>query len=163
MFCLIGSQELIWGEGKIIIFTNFDTAQDDKQKLASYANFIYSTDTTLPVQSISLDNVPGSTVDYVKASRINWHISESKTPLIAPSVDIVKVALASGIQCVPIPFLSNPMASIKDLWSMWNGAPYILKPEATRYTQPNPIVPAKVSQKLNASIQGQEPGKVVVN
>jgi hypothetical protein len=67
------------------------------------------------------------------------------------------------MQCVPIPFLSNPMASIQNIWSLWNGASYMLKPEAARYTQPDPIVPAQPSQKLNASIQGHEPGRVVVN
>jgi hypothetical protein len=153
---------LSYMDNKIIIFTDFDTAQDDKQTLASYANFIYSTDTSLPVQSVTLEDLPGSTVDYVTPARINWHIAQSKTPLIAPSVDTVNVALAAGMQCVPIPFLSTPMASIKEIWSKWNGAPYILKPEKTRYTQPDPIVPAQVSQKLNASIQGQEPGQVVV-
>jgi hypothetical protein len=38
-----------------------------------------------------------------------------------------------------------------------------LKAEKARYTQPAPVVPAQVSTKLNASIQGQKPGNLVVN
>lgn len=156
-------------KGKIIIFTNFDTAQDDSKTLASYANFIYTKgskgpkDPTLSVQTLALENLPGSTVDYVSATRINWHIAKSSTPLTPPTLETVNIALAAGIQCIPIPFMSTPMASVKEIWSLWNGASYILKPEGARYTQPDPVVPAQVSQRLNASIQGQEPGQVVVN
>ena len=153
-------------KGKVIIFTNFDTAQDDSKTLASYANFIYSKaskDPAHPVQTMALENLPGSVVDYVSATRINWHIAKSSTPLVPPTLETVNIALAAGIQCIPIPFMSTPMASVKEIWSLWNGASYILKPEDARYTQPGPVVPAQVSQRLNASIQGQEPGQVVVN
>jgi len=145
---------------KILIFTNFDATQD--KALASYANFIYSTDDTLPVRKVALENIAGSTVNYVQNSRINWYIASSQTPLVAPSVKAVQGALDTGIQCIPIPLLSTPMDSIKEIWSIWKGASYILKPESARYTQPNPVVPSQVSTKLNASIQGKEPGNLVV-
>jgi hypothetical protein len=150
-------------DGKIIITTNFDVAQDPKLKLASYANFLYSDDATLPVRTVALEDLAGTTVNYVTNSRINWHMALSKTPLVVPPAATVQLALTSGLQCIPIPFFSTPMASVTDVWSIWNGVSYILKPEKARYTQPDPVVPAQVSTKLNASIQGKQPGNLVVN
>jgi hypothetical protein len=148
---------------KVIILTNFDTAQDKDLTLASYANFLYSSDTTLPVRTVGMEDLPGTSVDFRTNARINWYTVTSKTPLAPPSSAGVKAALDNGLQCIPVPFLSVPMSDIKDIWSLWNGASYKLKPEAARYTQPNPVVPSKVSTKLNASIQGKEPGNLVVN
>jgi len=147
---------------KILIFTNFDTSQDGDLSLGSYANFIYSKDDTLPVRTIGLENLVGSTVNYITNSRINWYIAKSKG-LSAPSVSTVQLGLENGMQCIPIPLLSTPMENIKDIWSLWKGASYRLKPEKARYTQPDPVVPSRPSEKLNASIQGQPPGNLVVN
>ena len=157
-------------QNKIVIFTNFDTSQDADQTLASYANFIYSNDATLPVRTIALENLVGTTVDYVTNARIHWYISQTNTPfvnntLVAPSTTSVQLALDNGLQCIPIPFLSTPMADITDIWNLWKGASYRLKAEAARYTQPDPILPAKVSTKLNArpsNAPGQEPGTLSV-
>ena len=148
---------------KIIITTNFDVSQDKQLSLASYANFLYSDDATLPVRTVALEDLAGTTVNYVTNSRINMYMATSKTPLVAPSAATVQLALTSGLQCIPIPFFSTPMASVSDIWSIWNGVSYILKPETARYTQPDPVVPAQVSTKLNASIQGRQPGNLVVN
>ena len=149
---------------RVIIFTSFDTAQDDTQSLASYANFIYSpTNNTLPAREIVLEDVSGSTVNLVASSRTNWMIAKSRTPLVVPTADTVQKALASGIQCVPIPFMGASMDSVSDLWRLWNGASYSLKQEAARYTAPAPVVPASASARLNASIEGKEPGTLVVH
>ena len=148
---------------KILIFTNFDTAQDDSNSLASYANFIYSpTDNTLPVRSIMLEDIAGTTVNYVSNARINWYIAHSKSPLLAPSIAAVEGALKNGIQCIPIPFLSTPMSTVSDIWALWKNASSRLKDEKARYTRPDPVVPSKVNSKLNASIEGKEPGSLVV-
>lgn len=147
---------------KIIIFTNFDVTLDADLTLASYANFLYS-DGTGDVRTVGMEELPGSTTDYVSKARINWYIAESKTPLVAPTAASVQLALDDGIQCIPIPFISESMDSVHDIWNLWGGASYILKAEAARYTQPNPVVPAQVSTSLNASIQGQKPGNLVVN
>jgi hypothetical protein len=148
---------------KIIISTNFDTSQDNSLALASYANFIYSTDNTLPVRTVLLEDLPGSNIDYVTDTRINWYIVKSRDPLTAPTAENVQLAFNNGMQCIPIPLLSTPMSTIKHLWSMWKGASYILKPEKTLYTQPTPIVPSQLSTKLNASIRGHEPGNLVID
>jgi hypothetical protein len=148
---------------KIVIFTNFDTAQDDTQSLASYANFIYSpTNNTLPVREMALEDVKGSTVNLVASARTNWLIAKSKAPLTLPTTATIQGALASGIQCIPIPLLAVPMADVADVWRLWNGASYSLKQENARYTSPSPVVPAAPSLRLNASIQGKEPGTLVV-
>lgn len=147
---------------KVIILTNFDTSQDKDLSLASYANFLYSSPNS-PVRTVGMEELPGTTVDFRTNARINWYTVTSKTPLSPASAASVQGALANGLQCIPIPFLSVPMSDIKDTWSLWNGASYKLKPEAARYTQPDPVVPAKVSTKLNASIQGKEPGNLAVN
>lgn len=150
-------------DNKIIITTNFDVAQDPNLSLASYANFLYSDDANLPVRKVALEDLAGTTVNYVTNSRINLHMALSKTPLVAPSAVTVQGALTSGFQYIPIPFFSTPMGTVSDVWSIWNGVSYILKPESARYTQPDPVVPSQVSTKLNASIQGQQPGNLVVN
>jgi hypothetical protein len=147
---------------KIIIFTNFDVKQDPELKLASYANFIYS-DPTADVRTVGMEELPGSTTDYVTNSRINWYFAQSKTPLVAPTATAVQLALRNGVQCVPVPFISASMDSVSEIWDLWGGASYILKEEKARYTQPSPVVPAQVSKSLNASIQGQKPGNLVVN
>jgi hypothetical protein len=147
---------------KILIFTNFDTLQDKDGTLGSYANFIYSNEENSPVRNIMLEDIAGSTVNYIQNSRINWHIASSKTPLVAPLSSTVQGAFNNGIQCVPIPLLSTPMDAIKDIWNMWKGASYLLKAESSRYTQPDPVVPSQVNTKLNASIQGRDPGNLVV-
>jgi hypothetical protein len=148
---------------KIIITTNFDVTQDPKLDLASYANFLYSDDTTLPVRTVAIEDLAGTTVNYVTNSRINLYMTTSQTPLVAPSAATVQQALTSGLQCIPIPFFSAPMETVSNIWSIWNGVSYILKPESARYTQPDPVVPSQVSTKLNASIQGRQPGNLVVN
>lgn len=148
--------------GKIIIFTNFDVKQDPSLTLASYANFIYS-DGTDNVRTVGMEELPGTTTDYVTNARINWYFAESKTPLVAPTATAVQLALDSGLQCVPVPFISASMESMSDIWALWKGASYTLKAEKARYTQPSPVVPAQVSTSLNASIQGQKPGNLVVN
>ena len=146
---------------KIIIFTNFDTVQDEENSLASYANFIYGDD--LPTRTVGLEDLIGTTENYVSNSRINWYIATSKTPLVAPSIATVENALANGIQCIPIPFLSVPMSTVTDIWNLWKNSSAKLKAEKARYTQPAPVVPSKVSTKLSASIQGQPPGNLVVS
>jgi hypothetical protein len=147
---------------KIVIFTNFDVVQDPNLTLASYANFTYY-DNTKEVRTVGMEELPGTTTDYVTQARINWYFARSKTPLVAPTVAAVQLALDNGLQCVPIPFISESMESVRDIWALWKGASYILKAEKARYTQPAPVVPAQVSTKLNASIQGQKPGNLVVN
>jgi len=146
---------------KIIIFTNFDTAQDDSLALSSYANFTYAENGH--TRTVALEDLVGSTVNYVSASRINWHIATSKTPLVAPPLATVQNALASGIQCIPIPFLSVPMSTLTDIWNLWKNSTAILKAESSRFTRPDPIVPSQVTTKLNASIQGHPPGNLVVS
>lgn len=153
---------LVTFNDKILIFTNFDTLQDKDGTLGSYANFIYSNDENSSVRNIMLEDIAGTTVNYIQNSRINWHIASSKTPLVAPSASTVQGAFDNGIQCVPIPLLSTPMDAIKDIWNMWKGASYLLKAESARYTQPDPVVPSQVSTRLNASIQGKDPGNLVV-
>jgi len=148
--------------GKIIIFTDFDVTLDPQLKLASYANFIYTNETG-DVRTVGMEEIPGTTKDYVTAARINWYFANSKTPLVAPTATAVQLALDSGLQCVPVPFISASMDSVSDIWALWKGASYRLKAEAARYTQPSPVVPAQVSTSLNASIQGQKPGNLVVN
>lgn len=143
---------------KIIIFTDFDVSQDPS--LASYANFLPE---DASVRSVGASDLAGTTVNYVSNARTRWYNVESSDPLVAPTVASVELALSSGLQCIPIPFLSTPMESIKDIWALWKGGPYILKEENARYTQPAPVVPARPSQALNASIQGKQPGNLAVN
>ena len=150
---------------KILIFSDFDIQQDSALNLASYVNFSYSysyaTDTN-PVRTIALEDIAGSTINYVANSRTNWYIAKSRTPLALPTTTVLVNAYSNGIQCIPIPFISASMADIKDIWNIWKGSSYKVKDDKSRYTQPEPIVPSVVSTKLNASIQGKEPGKLVV-
>lgn len=143
---------------KIIIFTDFDVSQDPS--LASYVNFIDSEGGA--VRTVGASDLAGTTVNYVSNARTRWYNVESD-PLVAPSLASVELGLSSGLQCIAIPFMSTPMESIKDIWALWKGGPYILKEEKARYTQPDPVVPARPSQALNASIQGKEPGNLAVN
>lgn len=151
---------------KVLIFTDFDIQQDSALNLASYVNFSYSysskTDMN-PVRTIALEDIAGSTVNYVTNARTNWYIAKSRTPLTVPTAAVLANAFTNGIQCIPIPFISASMADIKDIWNLWKGSSYKAKDEKSRYTQPEPVVPSKVSTKLNASIQGKEPGNLVVS
>lgn len=150
-------------DNKVIIFTNFDVSQDSTQSLASYANFIYSDgDNTLPVREVALEDISGSQTDWISKARTNWYIAKSKTPLVAPDAATIKKAFANGIQCVPVPLLSTPMEKISTLWPMWGGASYALKVNETRYTRPSPVVPHMLNARLNASLEGKEPGSLVV-
>jgi len=45
---------------------------------------------------------------------------------------------------------------------MWGGASYALKVNETRYTRPSPVVPHMLNARLNASLEGKEPGSLVV-
>ena len=150
-------------QSKVIIFTDFDVRADPDLTLASYVNFINSEDNTGSTRMVGLPDLVGTTINYVTNARTNWYNAESPDPLTAPTLASVQLALDNGIQCIPTPLISTSMESIKDIWSLWKGAPYILKDEKARYTQPDPVVPSRPSEALNASIQGKQAGNLAVN
>jgi hypothetical protein len=108
------------------------------------------------------------------------HTATQDFNLSIPNVGDVEGALTAGIQVIPVPFFSTEtIASVKPIWDLWNGYAWRIKgtiaegfnnyPMRTQkegfnsalYVQPEPIVPAKPSAKMNARVSpDMQPGQM---
>lgn len=184
---------------KILIFTNFDIHvglkkpyKNIRPTLADYANFIYSpltsTETSTRLcKSIHVADVkPNFTNDY----RTSWMSTlEDHVGTIHKPEDVNR-AIVTGVQCVPLPFISahvpvlvdpktkQPGADASDLmkiYKQWGGFAFRVRqgdsvdsfvdetPKNARYSSPEPIVPMKPATTLNARVdKDAAPGMLVV-
>lgn len=152
----------------IVLCTNLDVSMEDDPKykgtkLSDFVNILYSTEDTSVegAKLVSLDSVMAAGDTFRKSARIQFTIGLPANEQV-PTATQVQQALAEGIQCVPLDLLANAEA-LKDVWTLWQGAGWIGKPEALRYTKPQEIVPQKPSAVLNAKVDGaQFAGQLVV-
>lgn len=170
--------------GKVIIFTNFQTSLFNKpayvnkgKTLHEYANFIYKPNTVATSgslstgnssKSIALEDISGSQVNWQRASQTAWYIATPQNPLSVPNATVVKNALSQGIQCIPIPFIFNDMKDAGPSYNLWKGSSALVKPvndpDANLFTKQPPIVPAQPSQAMNARVTpSQQPGQLNVS
>lgn len=166
--------------GRIIITTNFKTRLSFKTayqnlqgpKLHEYVNFIYKPFTSGDTSSNHASkSIP--VIDLI-GSPINWPSITQTTTLLAqpegldiPDLSTVNSALKQGIQIIPLPFFYQKVSDTKALYNLWKGASAIVKPVASPddnlFTRPDPVVPAKPSEMLNARVNpNQQPGQVNV-
>lgn len=85
--------------------------------------------------------------DTVETNRIRWIVNLSNE---VPKLKDIKYAIEKmGVQCIPLPLyaLSEGDKPILDLWKKG----WIVKPDALRFTQPEPIQPKEPSPKMNAN------------
>jgi hypothetical protein len=166
-------------QGKILIFTDFDTSIGLKPTysglgatLNTYTNF-----TLKPViaenaglsagsgaRSIVLADISGSKVNWTDQARTVIHAATNDFNLSIPNVGAVDGALKKGIQVIPVPFYtSEAIADMKPIWDLWKGYAWRLKEPDARYLKPDPVVPAKPSTKMNARIDSNlQPGQMGV-
>ena len=131
-------------------------------------------------RSIKLADISGSTVNWTDQSRTVMHTATQDFNLSIPNAGDVEGALTAGIQVIPVPFFSTEtIASVKPIWDLWNGYAWRIKgttaegfnnyPMRTQregfnsalYVQPEPIVPAKPSAKMNARVSpDMQPGQM---
>jgi hypothetical protein len=169
-------------EGKILILTNFDIKLAIKKAYASisptlykYTNFVYKPLTAANIgttsissaqpaaRSIHVGDVSGSTVQWPDQSRVTWFVTAEDSPLTVPAAPAVDIVTKSGIQGIPIPFLSVDLSETREIWDLWGGYAWRLKPEENRYSKPPPIVPQNPSTKLNARVDDSlEPGQTLI-
>jgi len=166
---------------KIIIFTNFNTKIALKSAyskmlptLDEYSNFIYkpvnaansATAAATGSRNILLTDVSGSQVNWTEQARIVWHIAfaSGTDPNAVPTANLVDQATNTGIQTVPIPFFYTDLSGTQPIWDLWGGYAWRVKPDAARYTMPDPIVPATPSEKMNARVRPNlQPGQTAVD
>jgi hypothetical protein len=172
-------------KNKVIIFTNFQTSlankpaytKLNKKSLHEYSNFIYSPyatasnttqiSTNKACKSVSLTDVSGSTVNWLRTTQTSFFIANNPTPLQLPDPSVVTQALSQGIQCVPIPFFFNDNNLTNPLYTIFKGSSAAVKPvkdpDSNLFTKQPPIVPAKPSQTMNARVSPtSQPGQVNV-
>ena len=172
-------------KSKIIIFTNFQTslvnksayAKLNKKSLHEYANFIYtpystSSNTTQistnqASKSVSLIDISGSSVNWLRTTQSSFFIANNPTPLQVPNPTAVTQALSQGIQCIPLPFFFNDNTTTNSLFTLFKGSSATVKPvqdpDSNLFTRQPPIVPATPSQTMNARVSPtSQPGQVNV-
>jgi hypothetical protein len=166
-------------QGKILIFTNFDTSIGLKPvysglglTLNSYTNFtlkpVIAQNAGLSVgngaRSIKLADISGSTVNWTDQARTVIHAATGDYNLTVPDSAAVDGATKKGIQVIPVPFYTTvAVADIKPIWDLWKGYAWRLKEPDARYLKPDPVVPAKPSTKMNARIDSNlQPGQMGV-
>jgi len=165
-------------QSKILIFTNFnvdvgnkDFYQNITPKLYDYVNFIYTPVTSATVgtavssgaRSISIGDVKGSKVNWTDQARTVWHMTTQDAVTSLPDPQLVSYVTNVGIQCIPIPLFFNDDKSIETIYKQWSGYSWKLKPQASRYAKPAPIVPQSPSTALNARVDpGLQPGQVSI-
>jgi hypothetical protein len=186
---------------KILVFTNFDITaglknayKNIRPTLADYTNFVYSPLTATEssnrlCKSVHIADVkPNFTDDY----RISWISTlEDHLGTIHKPEDVNR-AIVTGVQCVPLPFLSahvpipvdpktnQPGPDTSDLmkiYKQWGGFAFRVRqgdmstiesfvdetPKNARYTSPDPVVPMKPATTLNARVdKDAAPGMLVV-
>ena len=168
-------------EGKILIFTNFDIHLGIKKaydsispNLYDYVNFVYKPLTAANVgttsissaqpsaRSIHVADVSGSTVNWADQARVTWFVTAQDSPLEVPLVSAVE-NVTKSIQGIPVPFLSVDLSLTRDIWDLWGGYAWRLKPEENRYSKPPPIIPQNPSTKLNARVDDSlHPGQTLI-
>jgi len=184
---------------KIIVFTNFNITAGLKKAynnirptLADYTNFVYSpltsTETSTRLcKSVHIADVkPSFTTDY----RTSWISTLEDHVGVIHKPEDVNRAIVTGVQCVPLPFLSahvpvlidpktkQPGADASDLmkiYKQWGGFAFRVRqgdsadsfvnetPKNARYSSPEPVVPMKPATTLNARVDDDAaPGMLVV-
>jgi len=166
-------------QGKILIFTDFDTTIGLKPAysefgptLGTYTNFtlkpVISKNADLSVgtgaRSIGIKDISGSKVNWKDQARTVIHATTHDNNLIIPESTEVEGALNMGIQVIPIPFYTNDRNEpLKPIWDLWKGYAWRLKQPEARYLKPDPVVPAKPSTKMNARVDANlQPGQMGV-
>jgi hypothetical protein len=166
-------------QGKILIFTDFDTSIGLKPTysglgttLSTYTNFtlrpVISENAGLSVgsgaRSIGIKDISGSKVNWTDQARTVIHASTHDYNLSIPESTEVEGALNRGIQIIPVPFYTNEKnESMKAIWDLWKGYAWRLKNPDARYLKPEPVVPAKPSAKMNARVDSNlQPGQMGV-
>lgn len=166
-------------QGKILIFTDFDTTIGLKTAysglgatLSTYTNFtlkpVIAQNAGLSVgsgaRSIKLGDISGSSVNWTDQARTVIHAATSDYSLAVPDVGAVDAAIKKGIQIVPVPFYTTAtIAEVKPLWDLWKGYAWRVKEPEARYLKPDPVVPAKPSAKMNARVDSTlQPGQMAV-
>lgn len=165
---------------KILIFTNFEVDVATKNayasfepKLYNYANFVYSsyasTGTTGTLGSaarsfsIHRGDVAGSKIDWSGNARISWYSTSLDDLSSLPDASSVNKLTTTGIQCIPLPFISVDSPVLDDIYKQWGGYAWIVKPESARYTKPSPIVPQNPSVAMNARVSPElQPGQTKI-
>lgn len=145
----------------IIVCSNLDISMEDDPKykgtkLSDFVNILYSTDdkVTEGAKLVSLDSVTAAGDTFRKSARIQFTIGLPANEEV-PTATQVQQAFAEGIQCIPLDLLASA-EQLKEVWTLWQGAGWIGKPEALRYTKPQEIVPQKPSAALNAKVDGAQ-------
>lgn len=159
---------------KVLLFTDFDPklALKDaynsiRPRLYDYVNFITKPSETVSTgtgsRSIRLEDTKGSKVNWTDQARTLWHSTTLDDPTHLPDTALVKSALTQGIQSIPIPFYMYDTGQVKEIWNLWNGYAWKVKPPMARYAKPKPIVPQAPSVALNARVAPTlQPGQLVV-
>jgi hypothetical protein len=166
-------------QGKILIFTDFDTTIGLKPgysglgtTLNTYTNFtlkpVIAENAGLSVgggaRSIGLKDISGSKVNWTDQARTVIHASTHDNNLSVPESTEVEGALNRGIQVIPVPFYTTEtVEKVKAIWDLWKGYAWRLKQPEGRYLKPDPVVPAKPSAKMNARVDSSlQPGQMGV-
>jgi hypothetical protein len=166
-------------QGKILIFTDFDTSIGLKPNYAplgatlnTYTNFtlkpVIAENVSLSAgsgaRSIGIRDISGSKVNWTDQARTVIHASTHDHNLSIPEHTEVEGALNRGIQVIPIPFYTNDRNEpLKAIWDLWKGYAWRLKEPEARYVKPDPVVPAKPSAKMNARVDANlQPGQMNV-
>ena len=166
--------------GRIIITTNFKTRLSFKGAYANipgptlheYVNFIHKPFTSADTssnhasKSVSITDLSGSQLNWPSITQTTTLLAEAKG-LDIPDTALVSTALRQGIQIIPLPFFYQNVADTKALYALWKGASALVKPVASPdenlFTRPDPVVPSKPSETLNARVSpDQQPGQVNV-
>jgi hypothetical protein len=166
---------------KILIFTNFnvdvsikDAYKSFEPKLYNYVNFVYSSLGSEGNQGNlgTLGNTPrsfsihrdiGGKTDWTGNARISWYSTSLDDPLSVPDASSVNKLTTTGIQCIPLPFISVDSPVLDDIYKSWKGYAWIVKPESARYTKPAPIVPQSPSTAMNARVSPElQPGQTKI-
>jgi hypothetical protein len=166
-------------QGKILIFTDFDTSIGLKQTyaplgatLSTYTNFslkpVIAENAGLSAgsgaRSIGIKDISGSKVNWKDQARTVIHATTHDYNLSIPESTEVEGALNIGIQVIPVPFYTNNSNEpLKAIWDLWKGYAWRLKQPEARYLKPDPVVPAKPSAKMNARVDANlQPGQMGV-
>jgi hypothetical protein len=184
---------------KIIVFTNFDITAGLKKPyknirptLADYTNFVYSplTATESSTRLCRSTHIAEVKPSFTDAYRTSWLSTLEDHVGVIHKPEDVNRAIVTGVQCVPLPFLSayvpvlvdpktkQPGADASDLmkiYKQWGGFAFRVRqgdkidsfvnetPKNARYSSPEPVVPMKPATTLNARVdKDAAPGMLVV-
>lgn len=154
---------------KVLIFTNVDTtvfrkaayAENEDLDFWSHMQF-YSNNTigsTSPIKDSNLirgylDNISyyvntptNKYTDVVSNTKINYNVALSKEQTV--SLDNAKLMLEKlGVQSIPVNIFEPTNKPVVDLYK---GTSFLVKPEAIRFTIPEPIKIAAQNPKMNSN------------